>query len=119
MGGPRHGHAAVVDGHIGMVIGALSLRHEPAHERNRLGKAGEGELLANGVALIPLIVAGGIADLYGVSTVVIAIGVLVAIGGALSLYLDQRWLRHEGDQPPADGGSGHWDRRISNSIDTV
>ena len=56
-------------------------------------------VLANGVALIPLVVVGGIADLYGVSSVVLAIGVLLAIGGALSLYLDQRWLRDEGGRP--------------------
>ena len=77
-------------------------------------------VLANGVALIPLVVAGGIADLYGVSSVILAIGVLVAIGGALSLYLDQRWLHHEGGQPPSsDGGAGHWERQVSRSIDTV
>jgi hypothetical protein len=72
------------------------------------------------VALIPLVVVGGIADLYGASSVVLAIGVLVAIGGALSLYLDQRWVRHEGDQPPSsDGGAGQWDPRVTRSIDTV
>ncbi len=77
-------------------------------------------VLANGVALIPLVVVGGIADVYGVSSVVLAIGVLLAIGGALSLYLDQRWLHHEGGQPPSsDGGAGHWERRVSRSIDTV
>jgi MFS family permease len=77
-------------------------------------------VLANGVALIPLVVAGGIADLYGVSSVILAIGVLVAIGGALSLYLDKRWLHHEGGQPPSsDGGSEPWERQVSRSIDTV
>jgi len=77
-------------------------------------------VLANGVALIPLVVAGGIADLYGVSSVILAIGVLVAIGGALSLYLDQRWLHHEGGQPPSsDGGTEQWERQVSRSIDTV
>jgi hypothetical protein len=77
-------------------------------------------VLANGVALIPLVVVGGIADLYGVSSVVLAIGVLLAIGGALSLYLDQRWLHHEGGQPPSsDGGAEQWERQVSRSIDTV
>jgi len=77
-------------------------------------------VLANGVALLPLVVAGGIADVYGVSSVVIAIGVLVAIGGALSLYFDQRWLQHEGGPPPSsDDGAGQWEPRVSSSIDTV
>jgi MFS family permease len=61
-------------------------------------------VLANGVALIPLVVVGGIADLYGVSSVILAIAGFVAVGGALSLYLDQRWLRREGSGPPSSGG---------------
>lgn len=77
-------------------------------------------VLANGVALIPLVVVGGIADIYGVSSVVLAIGALMITGGALSLYLDQRWLRREdGAPPPTDGGTGHWEPRVSRSIDTV
>ena len=77
-------------------------------------------VLANGVALIPLVVVGAIADIYGVSSVVLAIGALMIAGGALSLYLDQRWLRHEdGAPPPTDGGAGHWEPRVSRSIDTV
>jgi MFS family permease len=57
-------------------------------------------VLANGVALVPLVVAGGIADLYGVSSVILAIGVLLAAGGGLSLYLERQWLSREGDAPP-------------------
>ncbi len=63
-------------------------------------------VLANGVALLPLVVVGGIADLYGVSRVILAIGVLLALGGALSLYLEQRWLQGEAGQPPPSGGTG-------------
>jgi hypothetical protein len=61
-------------------------------------------VLANGVALIPLVVIGGIADLYGVSSVVLAIGGLVAVAGGVSIYLDQRWLGREGSGPPPSGG---------------
>jgi MFS family permease len=61
-------------------------------------------VLANGVALLPLVAVGGIADLYGVSRVVLSISVLLAAGGALSLYLEQRWLGGEsGPSPPAGG----------------
>lgn len=80
-------------------------------------------VLANGVALIPLVVVGGIADLYGVSSVVLAIGMLLALGGVLSLYLERRWLRGEGGQPPPPGGeSAEWSRTqeaIPGSIDTA
>ena len=61
-------------------------------------------VLANGVALIPLVVVGGIADLYGVSSVILAIAGFIAVGGGVSLYLDQRWLRSEGSDPPSSGG---------------
>jgi len=80
-------------------------------------------VLANGVALVPLVVAGGIADLYGISSVVLAIAVLVAMGGGLSLYLERRWLSREGDSPPASGSRGaEWKARtepVSTSIDTT
>lgn len=75
-------------------------------------------VLANGVALVPLVVVGGIADLLGVSTTILAIGVLVGCGGALTLYLERRWLQN--GHPPSDAGSG-WGRAspVPGSIDTV
>jgi len=80
-------------------------------------------VLANGVALIPLVVVGGIADLYGVSSVVLAIGLLLALGGAVSLYLDQRWLRRERGSPPRSGGEtpgvGRPKEAVSGSIDST
>jgi DHA3 family macrolide efflux protein-like MFS transporter len=80
-------------------------------------------VLANGVALIPLVVVGGIADLYGVSSVVLAIAVLLALGGALSLYLERRWIEREGGSTPPHGGERpEWSRRhetVSGSIDTT
>jgi MFS family permease len=77
-------------------------------------------VLANGVALFPLVVVGGIADLYGVSAVVLAIGALLAAGGALTLYLDQRWVRDENGGPPA-GGTPRANERapVPGSIDTT
>jgi MFS family permease len=60
-------------------------------------------VLANGVALIPLVVVGGIADLYGVSSVVLAISGLLVVAGALTLYVERRWLQQQDDQPPPDG----------------
>lgn len=80
-------------------------------------------VLANGVALVPLVVVGGIADLYGVSSVVLAIAVLLALGGALSLYLERRWIEREGGStPPHSGDQPEWSRRhetVSTSIDTT
>jgi MFS family permease len=80
-------------------------------------------VLANGVALIPLVVVGGIADLYGVSSVILSIGLLLALGGALSLYLDRRWVRGEGGWPGSSGGEGADRSRpegpVSGSIDTA
>jgi MFS family permease len=81
-------------------------------------------VLANGVALFPLVVVGGIADLYGVSRVILGIGALLAIGAAISLMLEQRWLRGEGGQLPPAGDSGHPSRAtppdmVSGSIDTA
>ena len=79
-------------------------------------------VLANGVALIPLVVMGGIADLYGVSTVVLAISAFLVGAGVFSLYLERRWLQGEGDwPPPSAGASTGWSRphqAVPGSIDT-
>ena len=51
----------------------------------------------------------------------LAIGVLIACGGGLSLYLEQRWLL-EGGGPPADGGQRLGSSRaqtVTGSIDTI
>jgi MFS family permease len=80
-------------------------------------------VLANGVALVPLVVVGGIADLYGVSSVILAIGLLLAVGGAVSLYLERRWLSSEGGRPGSSGSGGakvsRPDGPVSGSIDTA
>jgi DHA3 family macrolide efflux protein-like MFS transporter len=73
-------------------------------------------VLANGVALIPLVVVGGIADLYGISAVVLAIGGLLAVGGALSLYAERRWAL--GDETPGAHGRTRRKETVPSSIDT-
>jgi MFS family permease len=77
-------------------------------------------VLANGFALFPLVVVGGIADLYGVSAVILAIGVLMMLGGGLSLYLEEQWFKRQGGKPPSSpGGGSQWEQRAPRSIDTI
>ncbi|MGB2695426.1 MAG: MFS transporter [Dehalococcoidia bacterium] len=92
---------------------AQTLLHErtPLEMRGRIFASQM--VLANGVALIPLVVVGGIADLYGVSAVVLGLGTLLLVGGAATLYLERRWLGGEGDWPPPS------QEPVSGSIDTT
>lgn len=53
-------------------------------------------VLANGVALIPLVVVGGVADIYGVSAVILSISVFLMLAAAGSLYVEYRWLKSGG-----------------------
>lgn len=91
---------------------AQTLLHErtPLEMRGRIFASQM--VLANGVALIPLVVVGGIADLYGVSPVVLGLGVLLALGGAATLYGERRWLEREEERPAAQ-------ESVSGSIDTT
>lgn len=79
-------------------------------------------VLANGVSLVPLVVVGTVADLYGVSAVVLAIAAFMLGSGVLTLYLEQRWLGGEGG-PPRDGGVREgWSRApetVTSSIDSA
>ncbi len=98
---------------------AQTLLHErtPTEMRGRVFASQM--VLANGVALVPLAVVGGIADVYGVSRVVLAIAVLLAAAGGLSLYLEQRWLH--GRSPPPGGDQHEWtgpSKAVPGSIDT-
>jgi MFS family permease len=106
---------------------AYSMLNTPAqttlHERTPVEMRGRviasQMVLANGVALVPLVVVGGIADLYGVSAVIIAISCLLLVGGALSLYIEQRWLKGGGDGPPPAGSHGdRTARAVPTSIDS-
>ena len=102
---------------------AQTILHErtPAEMRGRVFASQM--VLANGVALLPLVVVGGIGDLYGISRVMLAISLLLALGGALSLYLERRWLRGEGGRPPPSGGeSSGWrrpEKAVPGPIDTT
>ena len=96
------------------------------HERTPLEMRGRifasQMVLANGIALLPLVVVGGIADLYGVSSVVLGLGVFLAAGAVLSLYLERRWTEDERHQPPPSGGTSEWPTRpdaMPGSIDTT
>jgi MFS family permease len=90
---------------------AYALLNTPAqttlHERTPVEMRGRviasQMVLANGVALIPLVVVGGIADLYGVSAVVLAVSAFLVCAGGLSLYLEDRWLKNGNGGPPSDG----------------
>ena len=66
-------------------------------------------VLANGVALVPLVVVGGIADLLGISTTILVIAALVGCAGWLSTYLERRWVQEA--HSPGDAGSGWTERR--------
>ena len=118
---------ALVAGPMGF---AYALLNTPAqttlHERTPVEMRGRviasQMVLANGVALIPLVVVGGIADLYGVSAVVLAVSALLVCAGALSLYLENRWLKNGEGEPPSDGEGTAPARSHgadSDSIDTV
>jgi MFS family permease len=76
-------------------------------------------VLANGVALVPLVVVGGIADLYGVSAVVLGIAALLAGGGALTLYLERRWLVSEGEPPGGGSTVARRHEAVPGSIDST
>lgn len=70
---------------------AQTILHEraPAEMRGRVFAAQV--VLANGVSIIPLMLAGGVADIYGVSTVILGIaGIMAAVAG-LSLWVDWKY----------------------------
>lgn len=99
---------AITVGFAGPMGFGYALLNTPAqtilHERTPVEMRGRvfasQMVLANGVALTPLMVAGGIADVYGVSRVVLALSLLLAMGAAFSIYLERRWQQDEGRSPP-------------------
>ncbi len=48
-------------------------------------------VLANAVSIMPLMVVGGIADLYGVSPVILAIAVAMTVVAGISALMEMRW----------------------------
>jgi hypothetical protein len=61
-------------------------------------------VLANAVGILPLIVAGSVADIFGVSPVLLAIAFVMAMIAGSSIYFETRWSM--GVRPAPPGGSG-------------
>lgn len=78
---------------------AQTVLHEraPAEMRGRVFAAQV--VLANAVGILPLIAAGSIADIYGVSPVLFAIAAVMATIAGFSIYLEAKWST--GLRPPS------------------
>jgi MFS family permease len=79
-----------------LLIPSLTLLMERADEEMRGRVFGLLNTVINGVTAIPVLVAGALADLYGVNSVLAAMGVLLVLGGLFSLVADLT-----GHLPPA------------------
>jgi MFS family permease len=77
---------------------AQTVLHEraPAEMRGRIFAAQV--VLANAVGILPLIVAGSVADIFGVSPVLIAIALTMATIAGFSIYFETKWSI--GTRPP-------------------
>lgn len=77
---------------------AQTVLHEraPADMRGRVFAAQV--VLANAVGILPLIVAGSVADIYGVTPVLFAIALAMATIAGVSIYLETKWS--VGTRPP-------------------
>ncbi len=77
---------------------AQTVLHEraPAEMRGRVFAAQV--VLANAVGILPLIVAGSVADIFGVSPVLFAIAAIMAGIAGVSIYLEAKWST--GTRPP-------------------
>jgi hypothetical protein len=82
---------------------AQTVLHEraPAEMRGRVFAAQV--VLANAVGILPLIVAGSVADIFGVSPVLFAIALTVAAIAGISIYLEAKWS--VGTRPPPPGAT--------------
>jgi MFS family permease len=80
---------------------AQTVLHEraPAEMRGRVFAAQV--VLANAVGILPLIVAGSVADIFGVSLVLFAIALAMAAIAGLSIYYEAKWS--VGTRPPLSG----------------
>jgi len=78
---------------------AQTVLHEraPTDQRGRVFAAQV--VLANAVGILPLIVAGSVADIFGVSPVLIAIALVMAGVAGCSIYFETKWSI--GRRPPA------------------
>jgi MFS family permease len=77
---------------------AQTVLHEraPAEMRGRVFAAQV--VLANAVGILPLIVAGSVADIFGVSVVLFAIALAMATIAGFSIYYETKWS--VGTRPP-------------------
>jgi MFS family permease len=77
---------------------AQTVLHErsPAEMRGRVFAAQV--VLANAVGILPLIVAGSVADIFGVTPVLFMIALALGTIAGVSVYLETRWS--VGDRPP-------------------
>jgi MFS family permease len=82
---------------------AQTVLHErsPADMRGRVFAAQV--VLANLVGILPLIVAGSVADIFGVSPVLFAIALTMASIAGVSIYLEAKWS--VGTRPPPPGAT--------------
>ena len=83
---------------------AQTVLHEraPAEMRGRVFAAQV--VLANAVGILPLIVAGSVADIFGVTPVLFAIAVTLGAIAAISIYLESRWSTVGRPAPPQGSG---------------
>lgn len=82
---------------------AQTLLHERAPVEMRGRVFASQVVLANAVSIVPLMVVGGIADLYGVSPMILAIALAMALMAGLSVILEARWLASEAQDASASG----------------
>jgi hypothetical protein len=61
-------------------------------------------VLANAVGILPLIVAGSVADIFGVSPVLFAIAFVMATIAGFSIYFEAKWSAGVRPPPPAPTG---------------
>ena len=82
---------------------AQTVLHEraPADMRGRVFASQV--VVANAVGILPLIVAGSVADIFGVTWVLFMIAVALATVAGVSIYLEAKWSTGERPAPPLTG----------------
>lgn len=63
-------------------------------------------VLANAIGILPLIVAGSVADIFGVSPVLFALAAVLASIGGVSVYFETRWSLGGRPPPPPSPTAG-------------
>ncbi|MEX2245365.1 MAG: MFS transporter [Dehalococcoidia bacterium] len=83
---------------------AQTVLHERAPVEMRGRVFASQVVLANAVGILPLIVAGSVADIFGVSPVLFAIAAVLATIAGFSIYFEAKWS--VGVRPPPASSSG-------------